>query len=225
MRELLPAVEKRFRGISEGWARVTYGGSTGGWESIAVQTFYPDDFNGCWTFCPDPVSFDAYTTVNIYKDTNAYYDEGPWKRVPRPAIRDAASNGIWHGSADASYGSPLGHVVATQEQVNIKELVKGTKGRSADQWDIWQLVFGPKAADGYVQPIWDKRTGAIDPEVAAYWREHFDLRYILERDWATIGPKLRGKIHVFVGMSDTYYLNDAVYSLEAFLQVIAPDGS
>ena len=114
MRELLPEVEKRFRGIGQGWARATYGGSTGGWESIAVQVFYPDDFNGAWTFCPDPVSFDRYTTVNIYNDTNAYYATGPWKRVPRSATRDAASNGIWRGASAVSYGSPLGHVVATQ---------------------------------------------------------------------------------------------------------------
>ena len=119
MRELLPLVESRFRGIGEGWARATYGGSTGGWESLAVQTFYPDDFNGCYSSCPDPVAFDAYTTVNIYEDTNAYYDEGPWKRVPRPAIRDAASNEIWRGAANRSYGSPLGHVVSTQEEVRV----------------------------------------------------------------------------------------------------------
>ena len=217
MRELLPEVERRFRGIGAGWARTTYGGSTGGWESIAVQTFYPDEFNGCWTFCPDPVSFDRYTTVDIYSDENAYFASGPWKRVPRPAIRDAASNGIWRGSAAESYGMNLGHVVATQEEVNLKELVKGTKGRSCDQWDVWQLVWGPRGADGYVTPIWDKRTGAIDREVAGYWRDHFDLKHILSRDWATLGPKLRGKIHLFVGMSDTYYLNDAVYSLQSFL--------
>jgi hypothetical protein len=78
-------------------------------------------------------------------------------------------------------------------------------------------VFGPRGEDGYVRPIWDKRTGVIDKAVAAYWREHFDLKHILSRDWATLGPKLRGKMHLAVGMSDTYYLNDAVYSLEQFL--------
>uniref|UniRef100_A0A7S3F6T0 Uncharacterized protein n=1 Tax=Haptolina ericina TaxID=156174 RepID=A0A7S3F6T0_9EUKA len=217
MKELLPEVEKRFRGIGAGWARATYGGSTGGWESLAVQVFYPDEFNGCWTFCPDPVSFDRYTTVNIYEDENAYFAQGPWKRVPRPAIRDAASNEIWRGKAALSYGSPLGHIVATQEEVNLKELVKGTKARSCDQWDVWQAVFGPRGADGYVRPIWDKRTGVIDRDVAAYWRENYDLKHILARDWAALGPKLRGKMHLAVGMSDTYYLNDAVYSLEDFL--------
>jgi len=95
--------------------------------------------------------------------------------------------------------------------------VKGTKGRSCDQWDIWQLVFGPRGPDGYVQEIWNKRTGEINRAVAAYWRENFDLKYILQRDWAKLGPKLLGKLHLYVGMSDTYYLNDAVYSLEDFL--------
>ncbi|MGH9202254.1 MAG: hypothetical protein ACRD2A_13585, partial [Vicinamibacterales bacterium] len=73
MRELIPEIERRFRGIGKGWARFTYGGSTGGWEAMAVQMFYPDDFNGAWVACPDPIDFRHYTVVNIYTDTNAYY--------------------------------------------------------------------------------------------------------------------------------------------------------
>ena len=73
--ELIPHIEREFRAIGQGWARATYGGSTGGWESLAVQVLYPDMYNGCWTFCPDPISFQAYTTVNIYADENAYVDE------------------------------------------------------------------------------------------------------------------------------------------------------
>jgi len=201
MTELVPFVEKKFRCIGEGWARFTYGGSTGGWEALAVQVMYPDDFNGCFAACPDPIDFRAYELVNIYEDENAYYRKGAWKRVPRPGARDH-----------------LGQISTTLEQTNRMELVLGTKSRSGRQFDIWEAVFGPVGPDGYPRRIWDKRTGEIDRDVAKYWREHYDLRHILERDWAKLGPKLEGKIHIYCGTMDNYYLNNAVYLMEAFLE-------
>jgi hypothetical protein len=203
--ELIPELERRFRGIGAGWARATYGGSTGGWEALAVQTFYPDEWNGAWVACPDPVDFRAYTVVDLYADSNAYWAGGPWKRTARPGHRD------W-----------LGRVSTTIEQANRRELALGTRGRSGDQWDVWQATYSPVGRDGYPQPIWDKRTGRIDPRVAAYWRERYDLSHILRRDWATLGPKLRGKLQIHVGDMDNYYLNDAVYLLEDFLKSASP---
>jgi hypothetical protein len=205
MQELIPEIERRFRGIGAGWARFTYGGSTGGWEAMAVQMFYPDEFNGAWVACPDPIDFRAYTVVNIYEDTNAYYAGAQWKRTPRPALRN------W-----------LGHVSSTLEQVNQRELVLGTKSRSGDQWDVWESVYSPAGPDGYPKPIWDKRTGTIDREVANYWKEHYDLSWILRRDWRTLGPKLRGKLRIYVGDMDNYYLNNAVYLVEEFLKTADP---
>lgn len=113
----------------------------------------------------------------------------------------------------------LGHLKATLEQLNQYELALGTKGRSGQQWDIWQAVFSPQGADGYPKPIFDKITGQIDHDVANYWRDHFDLRYIVERDWAKLGPQLRGKLHIYCGDMDNYYLNNAVYLMEDFLKV------
>lgn len=203
--ELIPEIERRFRGIGQGWARFTFGGSTGGWEAMAVQMFYPDEYNGAWVACPDPIDFRAYTVVDIYSDTNAYYEAGPFKRVPRPGKRDY-----------------LGHVSTTLEQSNHRELALGTRGRSGDQWDVWQSVYSPVGADGYPQPIWDKLTGSIDRRVAGHWREHYDLSHILRRDWATLGPKLRGKLRIYVGDMDNYYLNNAVYLVEEFLRSASP---
>ena len=145
MRELVPYLEQKYRGIGQGWARFTYGGSTGGWEAMAVQMFYPDDFNGAWAACPDPIDFRQYTMMDIYGDSNAYRSGGPWKWVPRPGHRDY-----------------LGQVQTTVEQMNRLEQVLATNGRSGGQWDIWQAVYSPAGADGYPAPIWDKRTGAID---------------------------------------------------------------
>jgi hypothetical protein len=197
--ELIPHIEQRFRGLGP-WARVLYGGSTGGWETLAAQIFYPDEYNGAYGACPDPVDFRAYTVVDIYEHDNAYFEEGPWRRVARPGQRDY-----------------LGQIANTLEQVNHLELALASKGRSGQQWDAWQAVYSPVGEDGYPAPIWDKLTGEIDPEVAAHWRENYDLRYILERDWAELGPKLRGKLHVYCGDMDNFYLNNAVYLLEEFL--------
>jgi hypothetical protein len=199
--ELIPYIEKRFRGLGQGWARFLYGGSTGGWEALGAQVLYPDFYNGCFAACPDPIDFRQFTVIDLYKDKNAYFTEGPWRRVPRPGLRNY-----------------LGHVSTTVEAMNRLELVLGEKGRSGGQWDIWQAVFSPAGADGYPKPIWDKRTGVIDAEVAAYWREHYDLGYILRRDWDKVGLRLRGKIHIYVGEADNYFLNNAVYLVEDFLK-------
>jgi hypothetical protein len=199
--ELIPYIEKKFRGLAQGWARFTYGGSTGGWEAMATQVFYPKMYNGAFIACPDPIDFRAYTTVNLYADTNAYAMQGNALAVERPAIRDY-----------------LGQVFATQRNANHMELALGDQSRSGGQYDIWQAVFGPKAKDGYPAPIWQKDTGDIDPRIAAYWREHYDLVHIIQRDWPKLGPDLAGKLHIYVGSADTYYLNDAVYLAQTVLE-------
>jgi hypothetical protein len=198
--ELIPAIEKQFRGIGQGWARFMYGGSTGGWESLAVQVFYPEHYNGAFAACPDPIDFHAYTDIDIYNDKNVYYLEGAHKREAQSAMRDY-----------------LGHTFITNEEINGYELALGDHGRSGEQYDMWQAVFGPVGEDGYPAPIYDKVTGEIDHKVAEYWREHYDLEAILERNWAKLGPKLEGKIHIYVGSDDTYFLNNAVYLMEDFL--------
>ena len=199
--ELIPYIEEQFRGIGEGWARFTYGGSTGGWEALAVQVFYPDEYNTCYAACPDPIDFRAFCLVNLYEDENAYILPGEFKDVERPGHRDS-----------------LGKVNATLRQMNYRELALGSKGRSGQQWDIWQATYSPLGEDGYPKPIWDKYTGEIDPEVAEYWKENYDLAYIMQRDWDELGPKLRGKIHIYCGDMDNYYLNNAVYLAEEMLE-------
>ena len=197
MRELIPYIEKKYRGIGQGYARFTYGGSTGGWEAMAAQVFYPDDFNGAWVACPDPIDFRHYTVVNLYADTNAYFVDSRWRRVPRSGMQD------W-----------LSRPTSTMQQLAQGEMAIASKGRSGGQWDIWQATFSPLGADGYPKPIWDRETGRIDRSVADYWREHFDLTHIVTRDWATLGPKLSGKLHFYVGTGDNYYLMNAVYAAQ-----------
>jgi len=200
--ELVPYLEKKYRALGGGWARFLYGGSTGGWSALGAQVLYPEEYNGAWAACPDPIDFRAFGVVNIYEDENAYLWKGPWKTVATPGHRDY-----------------LGHIQSTVEQMNRMELVLGPRTRSGGQYDVWQAVYSPAGPDGYPRPIWDKRTGVIDKETAAYWREHYDLVHILKRDWGQgLGKKLEGKIHLYVGEADNYYLNNAVYLAEEFLK-------
>ena len=205
--ELVPAVEKQFRGIGQGWARFLYGGSTGGWEAIAVQMFYPDHYNGAFIACPDPVDFHAYMTADLYNQANMFYLPGANKQVEQPAMRNY-----------------LGHTLITMRDNIAYEAALGDHGRSGEQFDIWQAVFSPVGSDGYPKEIFNKETGAIDHQTAAYWRDHYDLNAILQRDWATLGPKLQGKLHIYVGSDDTYMLNNAVYLMEDFLKTTGTPG-
>ena len=203
MTELVPYLEEHFRIIRQPYARVLSGGSTGGWESLALQVFHPDFFGGTWTFFPDPVDFSRYQLVDIYNDNSAFLAPGYDPPVPeRPMERTAE-----------------GQVDVTMRQMSHMEEVLGSHGRSGQQYEAWEAVYGPVGADGYPKPLWDKLTGKIDPVVAAYMRDHgYDLRYYMEQNWPRIGPQLVGKLHLYCGDMDNFYLNLAVYRLEDFLR-------
>jgi hypothetical protein len=201
MQELIPEIEKRFRAISQPYARILAGGSTGGWEALALQFFHPDFFGGTWAYCPDPVTFSNVEGINAYKDKNAFFKQYEWRR--EPTINSIETDG---------------RVVLTSEQRNHMELAKGTLGRSGDQLDIWSAVFGPIGANGYFDPLFNKRTGEINPEVAQYWKENYDLLEYLKKNWPTLGPKLVDKLHIYSGTMDTYQLNYAVLQMEEWMK-------
>jgi hypothetical protein len=203
MNELIPYIEEHFRIIRQPYARVLSGGSTGGWESLALQVMHPDFFGGTWTFYPDPVDFSRYQMVDIYNDVSAFLAPNYDPPIPeRPMER-----------------TNEGQVDVTMRQMSQLEDVLGSHGRSGQQFEAWEAVYGPVGTDGYPKPLWDKATGKIDTTVALYMRDHgYDLRYYLEQNWQTIGPKLVGKLHIYCGDMDNFYLNLAVYKLEDFLR-------
>ena len=202
LQELLPAVETQFRVKRESWARLLTGGSTGGWISLAHQVLYPDTYGGTWSLCPDAVDFRYHQIVNIYADSNAYWlNDNGWMKVDRPTRR-----------------RPDGNIMAMMKDENWSELAIGDKSRSGGQWDIWEATYSPVGADGYPKPIWNKKTGVIDKQVAEYWKQNYDLRNILQTNWATLGPKVANKINVYVGDADSYYLNMGVEMLNNFLK-------
>jgi hypothetical protein len=203
LQELIPYLEKTFRILPEPYARVLTGGSTGGWEALALQVFHSTFFNGAWVFYPDPVDFRRYQLTNIYEDENAFeVPNGEWARMVRPLSRTAE-----------------GQVTLTMREMSQLEAVLGSRERSGQQLAAWEAAYGPVGSDGYPRPLWDNHTGKIDKEVAAYMRENgCDLRYNLEKNWSRVGKDLVGKIRVYVGDMDNYYLNLAVYLLEDFLK-------
>jgi hypothetical protein len=203
MQELIPYIETHYRIIRQPYARVLSGGSTGGWESLALLAQHPEFFGGAWVYYPDPIDFHRWALVDIYRDSNAYTVPGAKWIVPeRPMLR-----------------TPDGQVMMTERQVGQLEAVLGTHGRSAEQQEIWEAVYGPVGADGYPVPLWDKRTGAIDHQVASYMRDHgYDLTEYIRANWPALGPAIGGKLHVYVGDMDHFYLNLAVYKLEEFLR-------
>src|SRR5439155_14432409 len=170
--ELIPAVEKQFRGIGKGYSRILEGASTGGWGSLDLQLKHPDFFGGTWVFNPDPIDFRRYQLINIYEDENAFYAPGSgfWVKAERPMRRTSEGQVAW-----------------TIKQLSNFEAVLGTKERSGFQFGAWEAIYGPIGADGYPRSLWDKKTGKIDKEVAVYMRDNgYDLRYYAEKNWAAL---------------------------------------
>jgi len=207
LQELIPYLEDHFRMIRAPWARVLTGGSTGGWEALALQLYHPDFFGGTWVLYPDPVDFRNYEIPDVYSDTNAFvHPVAEWMTFDVPAEVEVN-----------------GQVRITVRMESQFEAVLGSRARSGEQFAIWEATYGPVGPDGYPAELWDLRSGHIDRSVADYFRAHdYDLRDYLERNWTTLGPKLHGQIHVFAGDMDTFYLNLAVYRLEEFLARARP---
>jgi len=203
-RELIPYVEKSFQALGEPYARVLDGGSTGGWVSLALKIFYPDFFNAVWSSCPDGVDFRGFQLINIYNDPNAYFDKSG---VERPSKRDI------NGRVEFTirHECQMENVIGAGDSWTM----------SGQQWGAWNATYGPRGTDGRPVPLWDPKTGVINKTVVDHWKK-YDLRMILEENWKTLGPKLRGKIHISVGEADDYYLNNAVHLLDDFLQRANP---
>ena len=202
--ELIPYVEREFRGIGEPRTRTLDGGSTGGWVSLALQVFYPDLFNGTWSSCPDGVDFRAFQLVNIYDDANAFVNKAGFER---PSAREI--------NGDVRF--TMRHEVQLENVIGAGD----SWAQSGGQWGAWNATYGPKGANGLPVPLWDPKTGVINHAVTDHWKQ-YDLRLQLEQHWATLAPKLSGKIHIDIGDADNYFLNNAARMLETFFASAKP---
>lgn len=192
--ELIPALERQYRMDGKSSGRFLNGHSSGGWATLWLQVAYPKVFGGTWSTSPDPSDFHDFIGIDLYaQDANVYH--GP-DGARRPLVRNA------------------GKVVATTEQFARLENVLGPYGGQMASFD-W--VFSPRGVDGRPMPMFDRDTGAVDPQVIAYWRDHYDIAHKLQTQWPVLKPDLDGKIHVIVGDADTFYLDGAAHKLEVVL--------
>jgi S-formylglutathione hydrolase FrmB len=197
---LIPYIEDRYRGLGTAESRFVDGCSTGGWVSLALQIFYPDFFNGAFSYSPDAVEFENYQTINIYRDKNAFYNE--WGN-PRPVARDIT-------------GDPI---ILMQKFIQL-ENVQGSSNTylsSGQQIGSHTAVYSPMAENGLPAPLFDPITGDIDPKVAEYWKK-YDLKIYLDEAWSEIGPRLQGKIWIWMGDMDHFLLNPATRTLDEYLK-------
>lgn len=198
MEELIPAVEAKYRGAQSGKHRYVTGVSSGGWTALWLQVTYPEQFNGCWAHCPDPVDFHDFQQIDLYKSgSNMFIDE---KNERRPLARTGEK------------------VMIHYDDFVHMEDVLGPGG----QIHSFEAVFSRRLADGQPELMFDRRTGAINTDVAKSW-EKYDIRLILERNWSTLGPQLAGKLHVYGGEFDTFYLEGAVKLLQESLTKLGSD--
>jgi S-formylglutathione hydrolase FrmB len=203
MRELFPALQQRFRMLDSADARFVSGCSTGGWVSLALQVFYPDYFNGVWSFSPDSPSFRAFQLVNLLEDENAFLNEYGYER---PSMRETDGEPVFSVRQEIAMERALG----AGDSFTL----------SGQQWGVWNAIFGPRAADGMPAPVWDQETGVIDGRIVAAWQA-YDLNDYLKENWSTLGERLSGKIHVVMGDMDNFYLTEGARILERTLSELS----
>jgi enterochelin esterase-like enzyme len=193
--EFIPWIEKKYRMDARRNGRFVQGHSSGGWASLQLEVNYPKVFGGTWSTSPDPSDFHDFTGVDLYQEHANVYHRADGSAYP--LIRDK------------------GQVMATFEVFARMEQTLGPYGGQMASFD-W--VFSPKSASGAPEPMFDRSTGDVDPNVLAYWREHWDLAHIVQTHWAQRGADLKGRIHLYVGTADTFYLDGAAHKFEAVLQ-------
>jgi hypothetical protein len=196
--ELIPAIESRFRAVGKPGGRAVTGHSSGGWSSLWLQVRYPDFFGGVWSTAPDSVTFIDFQRIDVYRPGENMFTDRDGK--PRPIARRGSSPMLWlKGFSDM-------------------EVVMGHGG----QLRSFEGVFSERGADGQPKALWDRKTGAIDPDVAKSW-EKYDIRLVLQRNWKALGPKLAGKLHVYIGEMDNFYLEGATRKLKQSLEALGSD--
>jgi len=198
--EIIPEIDKTYRTKGTSDARFTAGCSTGGWVSLALQLYYPDDFGGCFSYSADPVSFYKMQLINIYENKNAFYNDNS---IERPSKRN-------------TMGEPEFSIKKEVQTENV-EGYTNSYITSRNQWGGWNAVYSQRDKNGLPMPLFDPITGAIDPIVAEHWKKYDLLKYAQE-NWLELGPKIQGKIHIWMGDMDNYYLNNAMRDFDSYLR-------
>ncbi len=200
IKELIPHIESEYRGTSSPDTRFVDGCSTGGWVSLGLQLYYPDIFNGAFSYSPDAVEFENYQLVNIYKDKNAFVNEFGYTR---PVMRNVSGEPLMSYEKFLKYENVLG---ASNTYVN-----------SGGQLGAHAALYGPRGEDGLPVALIDPVTGDINQEVAEHWKK-YDFKLYAQEHWEELGPKIDGKIYIWMGDMDHFYLNTATRAFSAYLE-------
>jgi enterochelin esterase-like enzyme len=198
--ELIPEIEKQYRINNNPKTRFVDGCSTGGWVSLALQLIYPDSFNGCWSYSPDPVSFKKMQLVDIHENKNAFYNK---RGYLRPSMRNILGDPMFSIKQEITEENVLG--------------VSNTFVTSGGQWGAWNALYSPKGKDGLPKSIFNPVTGEINKEVAEHWKK-YDLLQFTSDNWSELGPKIKGKIHIWMGDMDNFYLNNSMRDFDEYLK-------
>lgn len=198
--ELIPYIESTYRGADNAKYRFVDGCSTGGWVSLGLQLYYPDTFNGVFSYSPDAVEFENYQLINIYKDENAFTNEFGYTR---PVMR-------------GTDGEPM---LSLQDFIQYENVLgaSGTYLNSGGQFSAHTALYSPKGDNGLPKPMFDPKTGAIDHEVADHWKK-YDFKRYAKKHWEELGPKIQGKVYVWMGDMDHFYLNMGTRAFDDFLK-------
>jgi len=198
--ELIPHIEEEYRGTQTPETRFVSGCSTGGWASLALQLFYPDFFNGVFSYSPDPVDFSNFLLVDIYKDKNFYINEYGYSQPMRRNL-------------DGEVG------LLIKDFINVEQLLSPTGHflESREAFSVWNQLFSPRDKNGRSIPLIDQETGKIDTLVAEHWKK-YDLLLYTKENWSKLGPKLQGKIYIWMGDMDNFYLNTALRKYDEFIK-------
>ncbi len=198
--ELIPYIENKYRNSHDMAYRFVDGCSTGGWVSLGLQLYYPDTFNGVFSYSPDPVEFENYQLINIYKDENAFINEFG---LYHPVMRDVS-------------GEPM---IKLKDFI-MRENILGVSDSyitSGGQFSAHTALYSPIGDDGLPKPLFDPKSGEIDHSVADHWKK-YDFKLYAQENWKNLGPKLAGKIYVWMGDMDHFYLNHATRKLSEFFE-------
>ncbi len=208
VKELVPAIEKKYGGLGTPEGRILIGGSTGGWISAALQLFYPDFFGGTWPGFADGLDFHDYQLVDLYNDDNVFEVNYSWRKAERPGCRDTRGNVRWTNREEHTHELAIG----------------GDFAHGMGQYGIYQAVFSPMGRDGYPVPAYDFTTGEINREIVRYWGKHYDLAAYLERHHRRLIPRIKGKFHLRAGDMDNFYLNLGHWDFTAVLEKYGAGG-
>lgn len=200
VKELVPHIERQYRGTQSSTYRFVDGCSTGGWVSLGLQLYYPDMFNGVFSYSPDAIAFENYQLINIYRDENAFINEYGYER---PVMRETS-------------GEPM---LSLRDFIQNENVLgsSNTYLNSGMQFSAHAALYSPKGENGLPKPLFDPVTGKIDHKVAEHWKK-YDFKLYAQKNWTELGPKLQGKIYVWMGDMDHFYLNTGTREFDSFLK-------